>query len=141
MTKTQQTRMVIIGLCITGVIILAVVFVRFFNPTPRSAQPNLSKNPTAELLQDSTQQSTPAASNDSAPEASYPALVTDDLLTQEIPQDAALVKDELAQLDDIQQQLEQQKQLLEQQHRDADELIRLKEQQLAQLEQQLNASS
>lgn len=143
MTKPQHTRMIFLGLAIVIVVVLVGLFMRFFNPTPHPAQPTDSKNPSASVLHDIAQQSAAAtvSPSDTTNPTEYSPLVHDDLLGQAIPQDAALVKDQLAQLDDIEQQLEQQKQLLEQQHQDADELIRLKEQQLAQLEQQLHASS
>lgn len=70
----------------------------------------------------------------------FAALIDDELLTQPIPEDQALIKDELGQLNDIQQQLNEQKELLEQQHQDADKLLELKEQQLAELERELKAN-
>lgn len=70
-----------------------------------------------------------------------PSVVSAELIQQPIATDAALIKDELAQLADISAQLEQQKQLLQQQHHDADLLIQLKQQQLADLEAQLAAPS
>ncbi len=50
---------------------------------------------------------------------------------------AALAKEEVAKLDDIQNQLNDQRALLKQQHNDADELIKLKEEQIKILEAQL----
>lgn len=70
----------------------------------------------------------------------FATLIDDDLLTQPIPEDQALIKDELGQLKDIQQQLNEQKELLEQQHQDADQLLELKAQQLAELERELKAN-
>ena len=67
----------------------------------------------------------------------FAPLVDETLIEQPIPEDQALVKDELVQLNDIDSQLNEQAALLEQQHQDVDELIKLKEQQIAQLEQQL----
>ena len=71
----------------------------------------------------------------------FASLVDDTLLEQPLPEDAALVKDELVQLQDIDNQLNEQKTLLEQQHMDADKLLELKEQQLAALEKQLAAEA
>ena len=75
------------------------------------------------------------------PQPQMSSVVSTDLINQPIATDAALIKDELAQLDDRSAQLEQQKQLLQQQHHDADLLIQLKQQQLADLEAQLTAPS
>ncbi|MFB2537970.1 MULTISPECIES: hypothetical protein [unclassified Acinetobacter] len=73
----------------------------------------------------------------SAPEEPFDGLVDASIVSQPIPSDPALVKDEMKQLEDIQQQLNDQEKLLKQQHSDADKLIKLKEQQIADLEKQL----
>lgn len=67
------------------------------------------------------------------------ALVTEDILQTQVPQQPALAKEEIAKLDDIQQQLLDQQKSLEAQQADADQLIQLKEEQIKLLEQQLNA--
>lgn len=72
--------------------------------------------------------------------AEFQALVKADLLSQPVPSDAALAREELHKLTDIEKQLKQQKDLLEKQNLSADELIKLKEQQIYDLEQQLRAS-
>lgn len=69
----------------------------------------------------------------------FAELINESLIEQPIPEDQALIKDELIQLTDIDTQLNEQKTLLDQQHVDADELIKLKEQQIAQLEKQLES--
>ena len=69
----------------------------------------------------------------------FAELINESLMEQPIPEDQALIKDELIQLTDIDTQLNEQKTLLDQQHVDADELIKLKEQQIAQLEKQLES--
>ncbi len=84
--------------------------------------------------------STPALPESEENTDIFAALIDDELLTQPIPEDQALIKDELGQLNDIQQQLNEQKELLEQQHQDADKLLELKEQQLAELERELKAN-
>ena len=89
------------------------------------------------------QNSTPLPASLPDPEENtdtFATLIDDDLLTQPIPEDQALIKDELGQLKDIQQQLQEQKELLEQQHQDADQLLELKAQQLAELERELKAN-
>lgn len=64
-------------------------------------------------------------------------LVEEDILESAVPENAALAKEEIAKLDDIQQQLNDQEKTLTQQHQDADELIQLKEEQIKLLEAQL----
>ena len=71
--------------------------------------------------------------------ADFAHLVDKSLLEQQIPNDSALIKDELVQLQDIDAQLNEQKAILDQQHQDMDSLIKLKEEQLTQLEQQVIA--
>ena len=71
----------------------------------------------------------------------FASLVDESLITQPIESDSALLKDELAQLTEIQTQLNEQKKLLEQQQQDADKLLALKEQQLLALEKQLANSA
>jgi hypothetical protein len=68
------------------------------------------------------------------------ALVSDSLLKVPVPQNAALAKEEVAKLDDIQSQLNEQKATLDAQHQDADQLILLKEEQIKLLESQLAQS-
>ena len=64
-------------------------------------------------------------------------LVTEDILTAPIPENASLAKEEQARLADLQAQLAEQEKTLKAQHADADQLIKLKEEQLKLLEQQL----
>lgn len=68
------------------------------------------------------------------------ALVNGSLLTAPVPENAALAKEEMAKLDDIQVQLNEQKATLDAQHHDADQLIQLKEEQIKLLEAQLAQS-
>ena len=68
-------------------------------------------------------------------------LVNEDLLKEEVPQNAALAKEEIARLEDIQKQLQDQEANLKAQHQDADQLIKLKEEQILLLEKQLAEQS
>lgn len=68
------------------------------------------------------------------------ALVSNQLLDAPVPENASLVKEEVAKLDDIQVQLNEQKATLDAQHSDADQLIQLKEEQIKLLEAQLAQS-
>lgn len=103
-----------------------------------------NKSATSNQINHATEQnSTPLPASLPEPEENtdtFATLIDDDLLTQPIPEDQALIKDELGQLKDIQQQLNEQKELLEQQHQDADQLLELKKQQLAELERELKAN-
>ena len=55
-----------------------------------------------------------------------------------MPENAALAKEEIAKLEDIQSQLTEQEKTLKAQHTDADQLIKLKEEQIKLLEAQLS---
>ncbi|ENU17908.1 hypothetical protein QUG64_10070 [Acinetobacter lwoffii] len=68
------------------------------------------------------------------------ALVSNQLLDAPVPENASLVKEEVAKLDDIQVQLNEQKATLDAQHSDADQLVQLKEEQIKLLEAQLAQS-
>ena len=68
------------------------------------------------------------------------ALVSNQLLDAPVPENASLVKEEVAKLDDIQVQLNEQKATLDAQHSDADQLIQLKEEQIKLLEAQIAQS-
>ena len=68
------------------------------------------------------------------------ALVSNQLLDAPVPENASLVKEEVAKLDDIQVQLNEQKATLDAQHSDADQLIQLKEEQIKLLEAQFAQS-
>lgn len=63
-------------------------------------------------------------------------LVNEDLLKERSPANAALAKEEIARLEDIQKQLQDQEANLKAQHQDADQLIKLKEEQILLLEKQ-----
>jgi hypothetical protein len=79
-----------------------------------------------------------AASTATADAAEAPIqLVDESLLKQDVPKNAALAKEEIAKLDDLQTQLNEQEKMLKAQHSDADDLIALKEEQIKLLEAQL----
>lgn len=67
-------------------------------------------------------------------------LIDDSQLKAPVPENAALAKEEMAKLDDLQVQLHEQKATLDAQHHDADQLIQLKEEQIKLLEAQLAQS-
>ena len=69
------------------------------------------------------------------------ALVKEDILKEQVPENASLAKEEIARLDDIQKQLNEQENSLKGQHVDADKLIQLKEEQIKLIEQQIAAKS
>lgn len=66
------------------------------------------------------------------------ALVSDNILKDEIPHNATFAKEEIAKLNDLQQQLQAQHETLKAQQSDADQLIALKEEQIKLLEEQLS---
>ena len=68
-------------------------------------------------------------------------LVNESILQDKVPEHAALAKEEIAKLDDIQKQLLEQQHNLAAQQADADQLIQLKEEQIKLLEQQLSAQN
>lgn len=90
-----------------------------------------AKPPVAVPIQTESAASTPVAETETI------KLVEEDILESAVPENAALAKEEIAKLDDIQQQLNDQEKTLTQQHQDADELIQLKEEQIKLLEAQL----
>lgn len=96
----------------------------------------------AQLAQAKAQQvaTAPAAVVDAPASEVTLTLVDDSMLTQPIPQNPSLAKEEIAKLADIETQLKEQKASLESQHSDADQLLKLKEEQLKLLEAQLAAS-
>ena len=128
-------------LAILGVILLVIIVgaliasIMTQPPAPKASVGAVSTAPaptTVTTVETDTQATTENVQTDD-----FAELVDETLLEHPIPEDQALVKDELIQLTDIDTQLNEQKTLLEQQHTDADELIKLKEQQIAELEKQL----
>lgn len=103
----------------------------------RMHQEDIAAVPAAKLAA-KTEEDTAAAKAAEAIEAK--ALVSDQLLDAPVPENASLVKEEVAKLDDIQVQLNEQKATLDAQHSDADQLIQLKEEQIKLLEAQLAQS-
>lgn len=69
------------------------------------------------------------------------ALVKEDILQEQVPQNASLAKEEIARLEDIQKQLNDQDETLKGQHQDADKLIQLKEEQIKLLEEQMGVKN
>ena len=94
-----------------------------------------SKAPTTNQAPVVIQETSPAPTHEPADQV----LVQDTILQDQVPTQAALAKEEIAKLDDIQQQLVDQQNTLEAQQADADQLIKLKEEQIKLLEQQLSA--
>lgn len=98
------------------------------NTTPKP-KPKVKAPPVAESVQ---------AASEAVDEH---ALVKEDILREQVPQNASLAKEELARLEDIQKQLNDQDESLKGQHQDADKLIQLKEEQIKLLEQQMSAKN
>ncbi|QIO06959.1 hypothetical protein [Acinetobacter shaoyimingii] len=98
------------------------------NTTPKP-KPKVKAPPVAESVQ---------AASEAVDEH---ALVNEDILREQVPQNASLAKEELARLEDIQKQLNDQDESLKGQHQDADKLIQLKEEQIKLLEQQMSAKN
>lgn len=122
---------------ITAIIMVGIVVTLLIQKniaTPESTQTEVQPSLTEQQL-DEIVSTIPSSEDD------FNQLIDEDLVKQPIPDDPALLKDELGQLNEIQSQLNEQKKLLEQQHQDADQLIELKEQQLKALEEQLKATS
>lgn len=69
------------------------------------------------------------------------ALVKESILTDAVPQNASIAKEEIAKLEDIQDQLLTQQDMLAEQSENAEQLIQLKEEQIKILEEQLSASN
>ncbi len=144
--KSNKTVWLIAGLliCITVAVFMAIKFIApksATTPSREIAPPPIQQNTkqqtaTQQPLSDEQLIEIAQASIDSEQEE-FAGLVDETLIKQPIPDDPALIKDELEQLKDIQSQLDEQKSTLEQQHKDADQLLELKEQQLKALEQQL----
>lgn len=99
---------------------------------PTQTQPN------EHTVMTPAQQNTPISEPAAIVESTQASIVDNQILTDQIPQDTSLAKDELAKLTEIQNQLNQQKNNLAAQHIDADRLIKLKEEQINLLEQQLS---
>lgn len=78
----------------------------------------------------------PAAASEAVSTAAK--LADQDILQAPVPENAALAKEEIAKLEDIQSQLTEQEKTLKAQHTDADQLIKLKEEQIKLLEAQLS---
>ena len=114
------------------VVIIAVFIFQWMGDSDNTA-PIETAPTTASVAKAAPAEATPLQEDEAAPKQ----LVTEDLLKAPISENAALAKEEVAKLDDIQNQLNDQRALLKQQHNDADELIKLKEEQIKILEAQL----
>ena len=121
---------------ITGgliIVIIAVFIFQWMGDSDNTALIIETAPTTAPVAKTAPAEATPLQEDESAPKQ----LVTEDLLKAHVSENAALAKEEVAKLDDIQNQLNDQRALLKQQHNDADELIKLKEEQIKILEAQL----
>lgn len=98
---------------------------------------SLPKVETPAVSEPTVASSAVSAAVPSVPEEPFDGLIEQSIISQPIPTDPALVKDEIKQLEDIKSQLTEQEALLKQQHADADKLIKLKEQQIEELHKQL----
>ena len=114
------------------VVIIAVFIFQWMGESDNTA-PIETTPTTAPAAKSAPAEATPLQDDEAAPKQ----LVTEDLLKAPISENAALAKEEVAKLDDIQNQLYDQHTLLKQQHNDSDELIKLKEEQIKILEAQL----
>ena len=114
------------------VVIIAVFIFQWMGESDNTA-PIETAPTTAPATKFAPAEATPLQDDEAAPKQ----LVTEDLLKAPISENAALAKEEVAKLDDIQNQLYDQHTLLKQQHNDSDELIKLKEEQIKILEAQL----
>ena len=114
------------------VVIIAVFIFQWMGESDNTA-PIETAPTTAPATKFAPAEATPLQDDEAAPKQ----LVTEDLLKAPVSENAALVKEEVAKLDDIQNQLYDQHTLLKQQHNDSDELIKLKEEQIKILEAQL----
>lgn len=114
------------------VVIIAVFIFQWMGESDNTALIETTPT-TAPATKSAPAEATPLQDDEAAPKQ----LVTEDLLKAPVSENPALVKEEVAKLDDIQNQLNDQRALLKQQHSDADELIKLKEEQIKILEAQL----
>ncbi|RKG43418.1 MULTISPECIES: hypothetical protein [Acinetobacter] len=133
------------GLCVLVALFFAYQWftspVEELAPVYDTVASEASSQPTSEASTEETAASEINLQEASAVEANHATqskpLVTDDILTAPIPENASLAKEEQARLADLQEQLAEQEKTLKAQHADADQLIKLKEEQLKLLEQQL----
>ena len=128
---------IIAGLIAVVAIFLAYQWMTSSQPKHELEQPvaRAAAKPAAQALAPAAET---AASTATADTADAPIqLVDESLLKQDVPKNAALAKEEIAKLDDIQTQLNDQEKMLKAQHHDADDLIELKEEQIKLLEAQL----
>ena len=135
MTEDQQHNPKLLW-AITGgliIVIIAVFIFQWMGDSDNTALIIETAPTTAPVAKTAPAEATPLQEDEVVPKQ----LVTEDLLKAPVSENAALAKEEVAKLDDIQNQLNDQRALLKQQHNDADELIKLKEEQIKILEAQL----
>ena len=125
---------IIAGLLAVVAIFLAYQWMTSSQPKHELEQPvaRAAAKPAAQALAPAAETAATVASADAPIQ-----LVDESLLKQDVPKNAALAKEEIAKLDDIQTQLNDQEKMLKAQHHDADDLIELKEEQIKLLEAQL----
>lgn len=142
MTLDQRQNSKLLMGIIAGLIAVVAIFLGYqwmssAQPKHELEQPvvRAAVKPAAQALAPATET---AASTATADAAEAPIqLVDESLLKQDVPKNAALAKEEIAKLDDLQTQLNEQEKMLKAQHSDADDLIALKEEQIKLLEAQL----
>lgn len=137
--QIQNTTLLWIGVGVIAVII--VLASGYFWLASDPIDTNTDQKTTTQPALSQTEPTTTEIETDSSKKiiSADPVLVDDTLLTNQIPENPTLAKEEIARLDDIQKQLNQQNETLKGQHQDADQLIQLKEEQIKLLEQELAA--
>lgn len=137
--QIQNTTLLWIGVGVIAVII--VLASGYFWLASDPINTNTDQKTTTQPALSQTEPTTTEIETDSSKKiiSADPVLVDDTLLTNQIPENPTLAKEEIARLDDIQKQLNQQNETLKGQHQDADQLIQLKEEQIKLLEQELAA--
>lgn len=132
---------------VAGLVIIVTLAVVFLWMSSKDHSRETASIETSEPVSGTVSSTLPNVALESASEATIAldtltdsnALVSDNLLKDEIPHNATFAKEEIAKLNDLQQQLQAQHETLEAQQSDADQLITLKEEQIKLLEEQLSA--
>lgn len=131
---------------VAGLVIIVTLAVVFLWMSSKDHSRETASIETSEPVSGTVSSTLPNVALESASEATIAldtltdanALVSDNLLKDEIPHNATFAKEEIVKLNDLQQQLQAQHETLEAQQSDADQLIALKEEQIKLLEEQLS---
>ncbi|AMW79878.1 hypothetical protein AMD27_13910 [Acinetobacter sp. TGL-Y2] len=131
---------------VAGLVIIVTLAVVFLWMSSKDHSRETASIETSEPVSGTVSSTLPNVALESASEATIAldtltdanALVSDNLLKDEIPHNATFAKEEIVKLNDLQQQLQAQHEILEAQQSDADQLIALKEEQIKLLEEQLS---